>query len=120
MEIFNRTPAISEDTLQYSLYPPPNLSDKASVTTFAACIQTYVNTLLPDFVWHRDAFELKVVVDPEPAGEGWVLEGRMRVGDCVDDEWCAVWLLREISAKWDLVIWYASYTPLDSTILLHF
>lgn len=108
MDIFNRTPAISEDTLQYILYPPKNLSDKASVTTFAACIQTYVDSLLPDFIWHRDGFELKVVANPDADTSGalWVLEGRMRVGDCVDDEWCTVWLLREVSAKWDVVIGY--------------
>ncbi|KAK2462036.1 hypothetical protein APHAL10511_006499 [Amanita phalloides] len=28
----------------------------------------------------------------------------MRVGDSVDDEWLVVWLLKQISQKWDLVI----------------
>ncbi|KAK0473266.1 SGT1 protein-domain-containing protein [Armillaria novae-zelandiae] len=103
MDIFNRPPAISEDTLQYALYPPQSLSDKPSVTTFAACMHTYVDSLLPDFIWHRDTFELKVVPNPDLDGQ-WMLEGRMRVGDSVDDEWCAVWLLKEISNKWDVVI----------------
>ncbi len=31
----------------------------------------------------------------------------MRVGDCIDDEWCVVWLLRELSSKWDVVARYA-------------
>ncbi|KAF5377517.1 hypothetical protein D9615_005134 [Tricholomella constricta] len=117
MDIFNRPPAIAEDTLQYTLYPPKNLSDKAAVTTFAACIRTYTDSLLLDFVWHRDAFELKVVSDPDPDNDGsrWILEGRMRVGDCVDDEWCTVWLLREVSAKWDLVI---SVSDSDGEFLL--
>jgi hypothetical protein len=104
MDIFNRAPAISEDTLQFTLYPPPSNADKTSVTTFAACIQSCVHSLLPGFIWHRDAFQLKVVQDPDSNSEGWMLEGRMRVGDCVDDEWCVVWLLREVSAKWDVVI----------------
>ncbi|KAK0198551.1 SGT1 protein-domain-containing protein [Armillaria mellea] len=103
MDIFNRPPAISEDTLQYALYPPQSLSDKPSVTTFAACMHTYVDSLLPDFIWHRDAFELKVVPNPDFDGQ-WMLEGRMRVGDSVDDEWCTVWLLKEISNKWDVAI----------------
>ncbi|OCH96667.1 SGT1-domain-containing protein [Obba rivulosa] len=101
-EIFNRPPAISEDTLQYTLYPPADISDRASVTTLAALMNAYVESLLPGHMWHRDPFELKVVSNPD--GEGYVLEGHMRVGDCVDDEWCAVWLLKEISAKWDVVI----------------
>jgi hypothetical protein len=102
MDIFNRTPAVSEDTLQYTLYPPLALADKASVTTFAACIDSFVESMTPGFIWHRDPFELKVV--PDLDSEGWMLEGRMRVGDCVDDEWCVVWLLKEVSMKWDVVI----------------
>jgi len=102
MDIFNRPPAISEDTLQYTLYPPPGLADRASVTSFAACIDSLVESLIPEFIWHRDPFELKVVSDPD--NDGWMLEGRMRVGDCVDDEWCVVWLLKEVSKKWEVVI----------------
>jgi len=108
MDIFNRQPAISDDTLQYTLYPPPGSTDKTSVTTFIACIHSFVNALLPGFLWNRDAFELKVVVDPDSDSGGWMMEGRMRVGDCVDDEWCVTWLLKEISAKWDVVIRWVS------------
>jgi len=102
MDIFNRIPSISEDTIQYTLYPPSGQSDRTSVTTLATCIQLFVESLLPGFIWHRDAFGLKVNSDPD--SEKWILEGIMRVGDCVDDEWCVVWLLKQISAKWDVVI----------------
>ena len=72
------------------------------MTAFATLMRSYVESLLPGHLWHRDPFELKVV--KYEASEGWKLEGRMRVGDCVDDEWCAVWLLKVISAKWDVAI----------------
>ena len=114
MDIFNRPPAISEDTLQYTLYPPPDMIDKASVTTFAACIQELVESLTHGLIWHRDAFELKIVSDPDK--DGWMLEGRMRVGDCVDDEWCVVWLLREVSSKWDVVIRSVASTASDVSV----
>ncbi|KAG1755004.1 SGT1 protein-domain-containing protein [Suillus paluster] len=107
MDIFNRPPSISEDTIQYTLYPPPALAEKSSATTLAACVQAYVSELLPYFLWHRDSFEVKVVKDLDSATANdnkWMLEGRMRVGDSIDDEWCAVWLLREISKKWDFAI----------------
>ncbi|KAF5384722.1 hypothetical protein D9757_006218 [Collybiopsis confluens] len=108
MDIFNRIPAISEDALHYILYPPSDLQDSTSITTLAACIQTFVENLLPaDFLWHRDAFELKVVLsnlDPDSQEKRYMLEGRIRVGDCVDDEWCTVWLLKELSANWDVAI----------------
>ena len=103
MDIFNRPPSISEDTLHYTIYPPLGSSDKVSATTLAAFIFNHVNTTLPNFVWHRDAFEVKLVPDQDNTGS-WILDGRMRVGDCVDDEWCTVWLLKEISSKWDVVI----------------
>lgn len=100
--IFNRPPAVSEDTVQYVLYPPKEQSDKASVTTLAVLMQNHTDSLLPDMQWHRDGFQLKVV--PHPLGRGFILEGRMRVGDAIDDEWCAVWLLREITTKWDVAV----------------
>ena len=108
-DIFNRSPTISEDTLQYTLYLPPDQTDRVSATTLAALLSEYANTLLSEHLWHRDAFELKVAPDPEGDPDVWVLEGRMRVGDCIDDEWCAVWLLRELSRKWDVVIRYATH-----------
>ena len=101
-DIFNRPPAISEDTLQYAIYPPSSLSDNESVTSFAACILALADELLQSLIWHRDSFELKVVKNPE--SDGYILQGRMRVGDSVDDEWCVVWLLKQVSAKWDLAI----------------
>ncbi|KAF8624765.1 hypothetical protein AX15_005659 [Amanita polypyramis BW_CC] len=102
MDIFRRPPAISEDTLLYALYPPPALADAPSVTTFAAAVLSFVDDLLPAFIWHRDSFELKVVEFSE--SDGFILQGRMRIGDSVDDEWVVVWLLKQISAKWDLAI----------------
>jgi hypothetical protein len=107
MDIFNRPPAISEDRLQYALYPAPGQRDRTSVSSLAAVLQAHVDDVLqPSFVWHRDAFQLKVAPDPDGAKEEYILEGTMRVGDCVDDEWCVVWLLREISRKWDVIIRY--------------
>ena len=103
MDIFNRPPSIPEDTLHYTIYPSLDSLDKASVTALAASISNQVNTMLPNFVWHRDEFEIKLVQDQDNTGS-WILEGRMRVGDSVDDEWCTVWLLKEMSSKWDVAI----------------
>jgi hypothetical protein len=103
MDIFNRPQAIAEDTIYYTLYLPPNLSDKISATSFAASIIAFVESYLPNFVWNRDAFEVKIVSNPGD-NSVWILEGRMRVGDCVDDEWFTVWLLKQISSKWEVVI----------------
>ena len=103
--IFDRPSNIDTALLQYTLYPPQ--SSKAEVTALATCIHALVDSLLPDFLWHADPFEVGVVPDPQHK-DAWLLQGRMRVGDCVDDEWCVVWLLKEISVRWDVVIRYTS------------
>lgn len=39
--------------------------------------------------------------EKEKSGLNWrQLEGRMRIGDSVDDEWLVVWLLWEVSKRW--------------------
>lgn len=103
MDIFNRTPAIAEDTIQYTLDPGPAFPDKSAVITLATLIDSYVSSVLPDHIWHRDTFELKVINSPYSPGT-WCIEGHMRVGDCVDDEWCVVWLLRDITKRWDVAV----------------
>lgn len=116
MDIFNRPPSISEDTLQYTLYPPPALADKSYATSLAASVQAYVSELLPHFLWHKDSFEVKIAKDIDSTAgsqDKWMLEGRMRIGDSIDDEWCVVWLLREISNKWDFVIRWDFRIPMS-------
>lgn len=106
MDIFNRLPSVSEDTLYYTVYLPVAIQDKVSATSLAACIHDFTSSLLPTFLWHRDSFQLKVIPDSGSGRkeEKFAFEGRMRIGDCVDDEWCVVWVLREISSRWDVVV----------------
>jgi len=120
MDIFNRPQSIAEDSLHFTIYPPESLSDKASVSSFAACITDYVESLLHGFIWHRDKFEVKLASASE--GNVWILESRMRVGDSVDDEWFTVWLLKQISSKWDVVIRFVlpSYPPICVFRLIDF
>ncbi|KAH7340297.1 SGT1 protein-domain-containing protein [Rhizoctonia solani] len=91
MDIFKLAPQVAEDTLEYSLYPRNYDGSPVALRTL---ILEHVAGLLPA------NFLSKSVQDTSK----WSFCGRMRVGDCVDDEWCAVWLLREISTKWDLAV----------------
>lgn len=101
MDIYNR-PSIADDALVYTLHVGSLSADRSAVSALATVIASYVTTVLPDHIWHRDPFELRII---DIRGQ-WHLEGRMRVGDCVDDEWCVVWLLREISKRWDVAVRY--------------
>lgn len=101
-DIFKRPPSIAEDALHYSIFPSDTATDKAAVSALALGLQAFLDSVLKNFIWHRDSFELKVA--HEESSDTFYLEGDFRVGDSVDDEWCAVWLLREISSKWDVII----------------
>lgn len=118
-------PSISEDTLHYVLHPArpsstpaaqtaqgaATVAEDADLTAQATLISSFVSSLLPTpWLWNKDPWELKAV-DPADtrgaaeSGKEGTLEGRMRVGDAVDDEWLVVWLLREVSRRWgELVI----------------
>ncbi|TYJ51770.1 hypothetical protein B9479_007642 [Cryptococcus floricola] len=96
-------PQVPEDTLHYTIHLPTSYSDPSAT---ALLINQYVHTLLRHpWLWNKDSWELKVAdSDSERSSEGPKLEGRMRVGDAVDDEWLVVWLLREVSRKWPELI----------------
>lgn len=121
--IFNRPPSIAEDTLQYNIYPSlVDANSEAACAALGAQILDLVGQLLPSslgFLWHRDSFEVRVAEcgphefqetptssrdNEEEKRRQWKLEGRMRVGDSVNDEWCVVWLLREISKNLDIAV----------------
>lgn len=119
-------PTIAEDTLQYALHLPEadsagedSSTASASASALALLITQYVESLLiQPWLWNKDGWELKLASTSSGAASGsgigkdvvrggrtLKLEGRMRVGDAVDDEWLVVWLLREVSRRWrDLVI----------------
>lgn len=100
-------PTIAEDTLDYAIHLPADESDPSALSVL---ITEYVESLLiQPWLWNKDAWELKPASRDIAGRSGVVgkgkLEGRMRVGDAVDDEWVVVWLLREVSKQWkDLVI----------------
>lgn len=98
-------PSIPEDTLHYALHFA-NSEDAKDNSTLAVLITDYVQSLLVQpWLWNKDGWELRAAADIGGSGSQKKLEGRMRVGDAVDDEWLVVWLLREVSKKWkDLVI----------------
>ncbi|KAK8845462.1 hypothetical protein IAR55_006175 [Kwoniella newhampshirensis] len=100
-------PTISEDTLDYAIHLPSSHDPAATALLITQHVESL---LLQPWLWNKDGWELKVV-EQDPVGSsrarlgGGKLEGRMRVGDAVDDEWLVVWLLREVSRKWpDFVI----------------
>ncbi|KAG0333069.1 hypothetical protein BG004_000989 [Podila humilis] len=62
-------------------------------------IGSIVNELAKDYIWHKDAFSLGIFSSTNGLQSQPFLKGETRFGDCLDDEWMVVFLLREISRR---------------------
>ncbi|KAJ2283505.1 hypothetical protein GGH14_000821 [Coemansia sp. RSA 370] len=72
-------------------------TDKDKLHKWYAKLFAFMDRKLGDFVWNREQLQLFVDVLPR-------ISGRMIHGDAVDDEWLAVWLLREATREYDELI----------------
>jgi hypothetical protein len=52
-----------------------------------------ISLLYSDYIWHKESFMLKFIIDEK----GPHLEGSTEFGDCIEDEWFIVKLLKDIS-----------------------
>jgi hypothetical protein len=86
--------------------PPSGGNREQDPSALALLITEYVESLLSQpWLWNKDSWELKVISEVgDLTAEGGRLEGRMRVGDAVDDEWLVVYLLRQVSKHWPELI----------------
>ncbi|KFH74109.1 hypothetical protein MVEG_01322 [Podila verticillata NRRL 6337] len=112
--------ALSEDTVSYSIFLAPiaiaprsdgsvirgthNAQERTvsleSLHIAKALISSIVSDLAKDYIWHKDAFSLRVVSGENKLVESQpYLKGETRFGDSLDDEWMIVFLLREISKR---------------------
>ncbi|KAL9002017.1 MAG: hypothetical protein Q9188_005034 [Gyalolechia gomerana] len=90
---------LPDDCVQYALYIiDANLSDfdvRQQLRTIQTAANALCKTLLNEFIWQRDSFDLELV---QQDGRSF-LQGQTNFGDSVEDEWLVVYLLRELSRK---------------------
>ncbi|KAG8825841.1 hypothetical protein FRC19_010315 [Serendipita sp. 401] len=99
-------PPISDDALQCTIYT----TDDTDKSVLLVQITELVESTIPNHIWHRDSFLLTLSKERESA-----LECTMRVGDSVDDEWLVVFLLWQVTQRFDVAI---SITDADGQFLL--
>ncbi|CAI2171851.1 14211_t:CDS:10 [Funneliformis geosporum] len=98
--LFHNLPP-SEDQVYYSIYFPfPSTSNHESfLQETSALILSELSQYLKGYIWQKDSFQLKLIKNESA-----------RFGDCIDDEWFIVFLLRQISLKFkDAVISVSDY-----------
>ncbi|KAF8978224.1 hypothetical protein BGZ46_006702 [Entomortierella lignicola] len=111
--------ALAEETVSYAIYLPHNinsgnepvnvsnanqvqneLSELKTVQLTKTFISSIVTELAQDYIWHKDAFNLRIESNKEQSLYSQpYLRGETRVGDSLDDEWMIVFLLREITKR---------------------
>ncbi|TIB00232.1 hypothetical protein E3P94_01791 [Wallemia ichthyophaga] len=85
----------SNSTIHYKLHKQ---LDESSLSAVATVILSTVDQLLCkyNYLWHKDPFELTVSDN--------ALNGSIRVGDSIEDEWVTLWILIQLSITYDFVI----------------
>lgn len=131
-------PALPDDCIEYSLYIVSSALDPnhdAELRLRLRDVQKYAADLhrqhLKDYIWQRQGFSLEinkedgeVCTSHTRAAENRLtpetglsfLCGRTEYGDSVEDEWVIVWLLRELTRKFNNL--WAKLTDSDGEFLL--
>ncbi|KAL7276492.1 hypothetical protein RUND412_000513 [Rhizina undulata] len=69
------------------------------------------------YIWQRESFSLELAEVELEKEKCWCLKGRIEYGDSVEDEWFAVWMLREISRRWGQ-LWIRVYDTEGEFLLI--
>ncbi|KAJ3237244.1 hypothetical protein HDU78_004201 [Chytriomyces hyalinus] len=105
----------STDKVSYRIHAAPGTSMEGMVDLLAL-VRAYVAETVQDHIWHKDSFNLAVELRGNGGVQDPFLHGNCRFGDCIDDEWLVVFLLREITRRFDGLV--ASVTDDDGQFLL--
>ncbi|KAK9326303.1 SGT1 protein-domain-containing protein [Lipomyces orientalis] len=102
MEIFSAVSELPDDCVEYTIFllntqarAPSKLEKREELEKIASAARTLSEPWVREYIWQRQEFNLKVV---ELFGEP-CLRGVTEFGECIDDEWFIVFILRELSRK---------------------
>ncbi len=110
---------LPDDCVEYMIYVIDEKQRQNSISATRSRLNQVLKgandlkkTLLKDYIWQRDAFELKLYPqvsstisrepskeDPDNNPKAPHLKGRTNVGDSIADEWLIVYLLLELSKQ---------------------
>ncbi|KAJ3054834.1 hypothetical protein HK097_000699 [Rhizophlyctis rosea] len=106
-----------EDAVVYNIYWNHSITDAdpaSQLTDALARITSFASHLTYQYIWQKDSFVLVVAEDKETKSP--FLHGRTRFGDCIEDEWFIVYILREITREFPETV--ISVRDMDGEFLL--
>jgi hypothetical protein len=110
-QIFSRPP-VSEDSVTYRIFfSQETVQQFSELSRLAIEISAELLPLYKDYIWQKDPFQLRAQQDGRLTvcilaytifmavtdQNGLYLAGHTVFGDCIDDEWFIVFLLRRIT-----------------------
>ncbi|KAI8372944.1 SGT1 protein-domain-containing protein [Radiomyces spectabilis] len=90
------------DYVQYFIFFPPGQTNEETVSKLQnqrIVITDFIQPWIRDYLWQKDRFSLSIGYDDRNDPAYPFLYGVTRFGDCVNDQWFIIYLLREISKK---------------------
>ncbi|KAI9260450.1 SGT1 protein-domain-containing protein [Helicostylum pulchrum] len=118
-DVFKGSSAKEIDYVQYAIYLPSKETESDThsyLQDTLAMINSLIQPLIKDYIWHKDRFHLSITYDQSNDPSYPFLFGITRFGDCLNDEWFIVYLLKTISSQLtDAVI---SISDNDGDVLL--
>ena len=81
-----------------------DVDNDTSCETFLRNIREFALSLTNLHIWQRQAFNLSKDQDKASSSKCFSFKGQVEFGDCIDDEWLTVWLLRCISVQFPNVV----------------
>ena len=82
--------SLEKDVCEYRIYLQEPSARRAELIRQAA--QAIADPWTRDYIWQEESFNLVALPDHS-------LTGRTKFGDCIEDEWLIVWILRELSRQ---------------------
>ena len=117
---------IPDDCVEYSIFIlDPSMSEferRTELQKILSTVKAFNRDFLKDYIWQRESFSLNLVPvnsrDQSHKSQNSVsyLRGRTNYGDSIDDEWLIVFMLRELSMKFEKL--WARVSDADGEFLL--
>ncbi|KAI9028156.1 SGT1 protein-domain-containing protein [Phycomyces nitens] len=101
-DVFQGSRSKEVDYVQYSIYIPQKQDKQTTLSTLqetCALIHSQLQIYLDGYIWQKDRFNLCIAYDEKNDPSYPFLHGVTRFGDCINDEWFIVFLLRQISLQ---------------------
>ncbi|KAI8576352.1 hypothetical protein K450DRAFT_257347 [Umbelopsis ramanniana AG] len=102
--IFDRSAVDFEYYVRYSIYFPKETSSIEDLQQISAEIRALAEQITGNYIWQKDHFGLSITTSSLRDPSYPFLHGITRYGDCVTDEWLVVYILKEISKRYQDVV----------------